>query len=160
MRQVCCTVKIRLRKKKSVREKSWQEVKDKVSKLRHSLSGLLLYMIKRESRLFYCDLWDFPLHFRLCRGKIIVWKTSWYFAFLLTEVGRGSKKECWTASKEVWLPARFCHGLAMGNKSLALWATISSTMCWKNCRISKNSNSYNNMIEVFLSPPDIFPIIV
>ena len=143
-----------------MREKSWQEVKDKVSKMRHSLSGLLLYMIKRESRLFYCDLWDFPLHFRLCRGKIIVWKTSWYFAFLLTEVGRGSKKECWIASKEVWLPARFCHGLDMGNKTLALWATISSTMCWKNCWISKNTNSYNNMIEVFLPPPDIFPIIV
>ena len=74
-----------------MREKSWQEVKDKVSKLRHSLSGLLLYMIKRESGLFYCGLWDFPLHFRLCGGKIIVWKTSWYFAFLLTEVGWGSK---------------------------------------------------------------------
>ena len=56
----------------------------------------------------------------------IVWwknyslKNFLVFCLFLTEVGWGSKKECWTVSKEVWLPAGFCHGLAMGNKSLAL----------------------------------------
>lgn len=104
MRQGCCTVKIRLKKKNSVRRKIMTGSQTNSLKA-GTASGLLLYVIKNQAY-FIVVFEDFPLHFRLCGGKNYSLKNFLVFCFSLIEVGQGSKKECWTVSKKGLAPSR------------------------------------------------------